>query len=170
MFFVHLHLYLNQLKQKNTINMESKTAKWFEVRVNYDKQLGEGESAHMPELYVVDALSFGEAEERVTKEIMPFVSGNFEVKAISPATYSEVFFSSSTTDDYWYKAKLQFIILDEKSGKEKRANVTYLIQADTLNGAVKNVEEIMQGSAQQYVIANISETKVMDVFVHQAKI
>lgn len=149
--------------------MESRTAKWFEVRVSYEKQLGEGESAHMPELYVVDALTFGEAEETVTREVMPFVAGNFEVKAIAPATYSEVFFSESTTDSYWYKAKLQFIILDEKTGKEKRANVTYLIQAETLNEAVKNVEEIMRGTAQEYVIANISVTKIMDVFVHENK-
>lgn len=98
--------------------MKSRTAKWFEVRVSYEKQLGEGEKAHMPELYVVDALTFGDTEETITKEIMPFVSGNFEVKAISPASYSEVFFSDSTTDDFWYKVKLQFIILDERTGKE----------------------------------------------------
>lgn len=149
--------------------MKSRTAKWFEVRVSYEKQLGEGEKAHMPELYVVDALTFGEAEETITKEIMPFVSGNFEVKAISPASYSEVFFSDSTTDDFWYKVKLQFIILDEKTGKEKRANVNYLIQAATLNGAVKNIEEVMSQSIQQYVIANITETKIMDVFTHQVE-
>lgn len=100
---------------------------------------------------------------------MPFVSGNFEVKAISPASYSEVFFSDSTTDDFWYKVKLQFIILDERTGKEKRANVNYLIQAATLNGAVKNIEEVMSQSIQQYVIANITETKVMDVFTHQVE-
>ncbi len=155
-------------KHKKTILMESRTAKWFEVRVSYEKQMGEGEHAHMPELYVVDALTFGEAEERVTKEVMPFVNGNFEVKAIAPAAYSEIFFSNDASESFWYKVKLQFIILDEKSGKEKRANITYLVQAGTLNGAVRNVEEIMQGSMQQFAIANISETKVMDVFVHQA--
>lgn len=149
--------------------MESRTAKWFEVRVSYQKQLGEGEHAHMPELYVVDALSFGEAEEIVTREIMPFVTGFFEVKAIQPATYNEVFFSENAAASFWYKVKLQFIILDEKSGKEKRATITYLVQAESLNAAVKNVEEIMRGTAQEYVIANISETKIMDVFIHENK-
>lgn len=121
------------------------------------------------EYYVVDALSFGEAEETITKEMSAYISGEFEVKNITPATYHEIFFSENDNDDRWYKAKLQFITIDEKTEKEKRNSVTYLVQAATLNGAVKNVDEVMNGTMIDYVISNISETKFMDVFEHAAK-
>ena len=121
------------------------------------------------ENYVVDALSFGEAEEKITEEMSAYISGEFEVKNITPAAFHEIFFSENDNDDRWYKAKLQFITIDEKTEKEKRNSVTYLVQAATLNGAVKNVDEVMNGTMIDYVISNISETKFMDVFEHAAK-
>lgn len=120
------------------------------------------------ELYVVDALSFGEAEEAVTREMQAYVSGEFNVKNISPANYGEIFFSDNDGDDRWYKAKLTFITLDEKTAKEKRSNVNYLVQAATFNVAVKNIEAVMGTTAIDYMIANISETKIMDVYEHNA--
>ena len=89
------------------------------------------------------------------------------MKNINPAAYGEIFFSENANDDRWYKAKLTFITLDEKTEKEKRSTVTYLVQASTFNGAVKNVEEVMSGTMIDYVIANISETKIMDVYEHK---
>lgn len=118
------------------------------------------------EYYVVDALSFGEAEETITKEMSSYISGEFEVKNITPAVFHEIFFSDNDNDDRWYKAKLQFITIDEKTDKEKRTSVTYLVQASTLNSAIKNIDEAMGGTMLDYVISNISETKFMDVFEH----
>jgi len=128
----------------------------------------DGMTKKVPELYVVDALSFGEAEEAITREMSAYVSGEFEVKNINPAAYHEIFFSENDNDDRWYKAKLSFIPIDEKTEKEKRSTVIYLVQAATFNGAVKNIEEVMGGTMIDYVIANISETKIMDVYEHQA--
>jgi len=149
--------------------MKSRTAKWFETSIRYDKTLEDGMPKKVTELYVVDALSFGEAEETITKEMSAYISGEFEVKNITPATYSEIFFSENANDDRWYKAKVSFIVIDEKTEKEKRTSVTYLVQAATFNGAVKNIEEVMGGIMMDYVIANISETKIMDVYEHRAK-
>lgn len=149
--------------------MKSRTAKWFETSIRYDKTLEDGMPKKVTELYVVDALSFGEAEETITKEMSAYISGEFEVKNITPATYSEIFFSENANDDRWYKAKVSFIVIDEKTEKEKRTSVTYLVQAATFNGAVKNIEEVMGGIMMDYVIANISETKIMDVYEHRTK-
>ncbi len=149
--------------------MRSRTANWFECVVRYERQMEDGMNKKVSELYVVDALSFGEAEERITGEMSAYVSGEFEVKNITPAAYGEIFFSENDNDDRWYKAKLSFITIDEKTEKEKRSTVTYLVQAATFNGAVKNIEEVMSGSLVDYVIANISETKIMDVYEHQTK-
>ena len=149
--------------------MRSRTTNWFECTVRYDRQMEDGMTKKVPELYVVDAMSFGEAEEAVTKEMASYVSGDFEVKNINPAPYHEIFFSENDNDDRWYKAKLSFITIDEKTEKEKRTTVTYLVQASTFNGAVKNIEEVMSGTMIDYVIANIQETKIMDVFEHGSR-
>lgn len=98
-----------------------------------------------------------------------FVSGEFNVKNITPANYGEIFFSDNANDDKWYKAKLTFITRDEKTGKDKRSNTNYLVQAGSFNAAVKNVEQVMGTTMVDYVIANIAETKIMDVYEHQAK-
>ena len=149
--------------------MRSRTANWFETKVRYDKTMEDGQPKKVIESYVVDALSFGEAEERITEEMSVYISGEFDVKAITPASYSEVFFSENANDDRWYKTKLQFITIDEKTEKEKRTSVYYLVQAANINGAVKNVDEVMGGTMIDYAIASINETKIMDVFEHQAK-
>jgi len=85
------------------------------------------------------------------------------------APYGEIFFSEQELADRWYKAKLQFITIDEKTEKEKRSNVTYLVQAGSLNGAVKNIDEVMGGTMIDYAIASVVETALMDVFEHVAK-
>jgi hypothetical protein len=90
------------------------------------------------------------------------------VKNITPATYGEIFFSDNANDDRWYKTRLQFITIDEKTEKEKRSTVTYLMQAATINGAIKNIDEVMKDTMIDYVIAGVSETKVMDVYEHKA--
>ena len=149
--------------------MRTRTAQWFETRVRYDKMMEDGQQKKVIEQYVVDALSFGEAEERITKEMSHYISGEFEVKAITPASYGEIFFSDAESDDRWYKAKLSFITIYEKTDTEKRTSVTYLVQGGTVQSAVKNVEEVMNGTAIDYVIAAVTETKIMDVFEHTAQ-
>ena len=97
--------------------MRSRTANWFETTVRYERQTEDGQKK-VNETYVVDALTFGEAEEVITKEMEPYVSGDFNVKSISPASYGEIFFSDNENDSHWYKAKLAFVVVDEKTAKE----------------------------------------------------
>jgi hypothetical protein len=129
----------------------------------------DGMQKKVKENYVVDALSFTEAEQRIMEEMSSYISGAFDVADIKKASYKEVFFSDEETADRWYKAKLQFITIDEKTEKEKRSNVNYLVQAGSLNGAVKNIDEVMGGTMIDYVIASVSETTLMDVFEYKKK-
>ena len=116
------------------------------------------------ENYTIDALSFTEAEQRIMEEMSSYISGEFNIKDIKIAPYKEIFFADTDTADRWYKTKLQFITIDEKTEKEKRSNVNYLVNAGTLNGAVKNIDEVMGGTMIDYVIASVAETTIMDVF------
>ena len=118
---------------------------------------------------MVDALSFTEAEQRIMEEISSYISGEFEVKDIKKATYGEIFFSDEEMADKWYRVKVQFITIDEKTEKEKRSSVNYLVQAGTLNGAVKNLDEVMGGTMIDYVTSAVTETTLMDVFEYKKK-
>ena len=143
--------------------MRSKTAEWFECKVRYDKTADDGALKKITELYTVDALSFTEAESRVTEEMLSFISGAFEVADIRKAAYKEVFFADSDAADKWYKVRMQFIIIDEKTDKEKRSTVNYLFNAGSIEAAVKDVIEVMASTMIDYVITAVTETQIMDV-------
>ena len=85
------------------------------------------------------------------------------------ASYREVFFSDKDDDDCWYKAKLQFIIIDDKSNKEKRSNVTYLVQAKSMRSAMNNIGDVMDKTMIDYEVMGLSKTNVYDVFEHKTK-
>ena len=149
--------------------MRSRTAIWFECRIRYEKTMEDGMQKKVTENYVVDALSFSEAEERITEEMSAYISGEFEVKDISLAPFGEIFFDEKPSADRYYKVKLAFLTIDEKSGNEKRQNVTYLAHAENFNQAVKNVDEVMGGTMIDYEIISIAETQIMDVFEYHPK-
>ena len=94
--------------------------------------------------------------------------GEFKVTGIAQAAYGEIFFSDAETDDRFFKTNLQFITLDEKTQKEKRSNVNYLVQAHTLQQAVEHIQEVMGTTMIDYAIAAVQETSIMDVFEHNA--
>ena len=144
--------------------MRSRTAIWFECKIQYEKMMEDGLQKKVVETYTIDALSFTEAEQRIMEEMSSYISGEFTIKDIKIAPYGEIFFSDEEMADKWYKTKLQFITIDEKTAKEKKSSVNYLVNAGTLNGAVKNIDEVMGGTMIDYIIYSVSETSLMDVF------
>lgn len=150
--------------------MRSRSAQWFECKIKYEKVMEDGLQKQVVEQYVVDALSFAEAEQRITEEMSAYISGEFEVADVKKAAYKEVFFDDdNAASDRWYKAKLDFITIDERTEKEKRSRVTYLVQATNLNRAMKNVDTVMGGTMIDYDAASISDTKLVDVFEYSAE-
>lgn len=149
--------------------MRSRTSEWYLCKIRYDRTMEDGMTRAVTEQYVIDALSFSEAEVRITESMGSYISGEFDIKDITMCPFKEVFFSDEETADKWYKAKLQFITLDEKTEKERRSNVLYLVQAGSFNGAVKNIDEVMRGTMIDYRIVAVQETTVFDVFEYEAK-
>ena len=147
--------------------MRSRTAQWFECKIRYEKVQEDGLQKKVTESYVVDALSFTEAEERIIEEMASYISGEFKVADIKQAPYKEIFFSDNEMDDKWYKAKLAFITIDEKTEKEKRSNVNYLVQAGSFGSAMRAIDDVMGGTMIDYVILSIAETTLWDVFEYK---
>lgn len=148
--------------------MRQRTGTFFTCKVKYEKMMEDGLVKSVTEQYVVEAMSFAEAEERITKEMQTYISGEFGVEDISKGQFREVFFSDTDDDDKWYKAKLAFITIDERTEKEKRTNIVYLVQAGSLNGAIKNVDDVMGTTMIYYDSLAVQETPIMDLFEHKA--
>ena len=141
---------------------------WFECKVKYEKTQENGAVKKVTEPYLVDAINFTEAERRIIEEITPFMTGVFEVSDIKRARYAEIFEApGDDSADRFFRAKLVFITLDEKSGKEKKSSQNLLIQAADLRDAIKRLDEGMKGSMMDYTIASVAETLIMDVFHYQ---
>lgn len=150
----------------NGSSLRSRTGTWFECKVRYEKTQEDGSEKMVNKQYVVDALSFTEAEASIIDNMSVYVSGEFKVANINPANYNEIFFSGNDDDDLWFKARLAFITIDEKKDKEKRTYVNYLIQAKCIERAKRYVDEVMGKTMNDYELKSLSETKIFDVFEH----
>lgn len=142
---------------------------WFECKIRYEKTMENGMNRKVTEAYLVDALSFTEAEARIIEEMTPFISGEFTVTDIKRSVYSELFPCKEESADRWFKCKLIFITLDEKSGAEKKSSNQVLVQAADLRDAVKKLDEGMKGTMADYQIASVAETAIMDVYPYTAE-
>lgn len=141
-------------------------AQWIEVRVRYERMMENGIVKKVTEPYLADALSCTEAEARVTEELTPFISGEFRVTAVTVTKISEIFWDE--TGDKFYKVKVNFITLDEKSGTEKKTANFILVQASSFRQAYDNFIEGMKNTMADYEIEQICETKIMDVYQYNA--
>ncbi|MBO5887779.1 MAG: DUF4494 domain-containing protein [Bacteroidaceae bacterium] len=139
-------------------------SEWFECKVRYDKTLENGLIKKVTETYLVDALSFTEAEKRFIEEITPFMTGEFIVTDIKRARISELFDSEDLSDDRWFRARIAYITLDEKTGVEKRTAQNVLIQANDFHKAINRLDEGMKGTLGEWVIVTVTETAIIDVF------
>jgi hypothetical protein len=150
---------------------------WFQCKISYEKADNDGLLKKVTEPYLVDALSFTEAEARIIEEMRPYISGEFTVTDIKRARFWDTFFNE--TGEKYYKVKIIITIFDDNAGKdgsrdkstykEKKTALQILAQASTVLDAVKVVEEGMAGSMQDYELSAVVETTLMNVFPYVPK-
>jgi len=135
---------------------------WFEVGVKYSKMGEDGREKKVTEVYLIDAVTFGEAETRAYKELVNIVSGEFKVMKISRTNLSEII--PDANGDRWFKGKVTFISFDETSGKEKRISQFVLCYADSVDSADKKIKDAMKSMMADFEITAIAESPIVDVF------
>ena len=142
---------------------------WFECKVSYERQADSMGMKKVSESYLVDALSFTEAEERIIKEVRPFVSvGELDVVNIRRARIAELFLNDEAEDDRYFRAKVNFITVDEKSGSEKKTSATMIVKSDSLPNAVTELKAQLDSQMASYEIAAVTDTQILDVFQYEA--
>ncbi len=139
---------------------------WYECRVKYEKTLETGTNKKVTEAYLVDAMSFTEAENRIIEEMTPMITGEFEVTAVKKDRIAELF--TDEAGDRWYRCKVMFITVDEKTLQEKKSASIMLVQASDFQTAVKNLNENMRDTMSDWEINAITETTLMDVYMFDA--
>lgn len=135
---------------------------WFECKVEYTKLLETGLQKRVNEPYLVDAMSFTEAEARFIEEVAPFISADFKISAVKRTKFTEIVYDE--TGDKWYSVKINIITIDEVSGKEKKQSMLTLVQASNFQNAVDNFMAFMKGTISDFDMVNVTETAIMDVF------
>jgi len=135
---------------------------WFECKIRYEKLDDKGKGKKVTETYLVDALSFSEAEERISKEVAPYMSGEFSVSGIKKAGINEIF--PSDEGDRWYKCKVNFISIDEVKATEKKITSNILVLGSTIKEAWGHLESALKDTMSDYVVPTITETTIMDIF------
>lgn len=145
------------------------TNQWFEIKVKMDVMQEDGTTKSMPFRYIVDALNFTEAEARVIEEVKPYTSGSLDVEVEKKVRLAEIFPSTDEVDDKWYKVKLLYVTIDEKTHTEKETPANILVQAGDFHKAVKNLEKGMSGSLMDWRIVKLEETQIVDVFAYKRK-
>ncbi len=135
---------------------------WYECKVKYRKTHESGEQKQTTETYLLDAVSYTEAEARISEEMAAYTSEEFMIMNIKVANLAEIHpFENS---DRWFKVKISLIAYDDKSGKEKKSNMYMLIQANDVKEAFENTNQAMQNTMGEYTIPAISESNILDVF------
>ena len=146
--------------------MKSKVSKYYEVKIQYQKMQEDGKEKKVTEQYVVEALSFTEAESRIAEEMLPYTDGDLDVVSEKIAPYNEIFLSDNSTDDKWFVSKVGFITLDEKTAKEKKQTFRYLVQARTSELAMDYTKEMFSHGMSDYSIDSVQDTPTLNVFLH----
>lgn len=138
-------------------------ALWFECKVRFDKMMENGSvKKKVTESYLVDALSFTEAEARIIEECKPYISGDFSIPAIKKTNIAEIFFNNCA--DKWWSVKYNIITIDEKSAKERRTAVYVMVQADSQQEATDTFNKGMKGTMADFEIEKVAETKIIDIY------
>ena len=143
--------------------MKQISGMWFECKVRYEQTQEDGTDKTVTETYVYKAADFGDAYDKATKDMSTFISGEFGITGMKIAQYGEVFIQDEITEEQFYRVKVNFIVLDEKTNKEKKIAQYYLVNADSVEKARKYTDTALSQTMADFIIVSVQETMIIDV-------
>jgi len=135
---------------------------WFECKVKYVKIDDDGRERKVNEVYLVDAVTFTDAETRIIQNVQQMVRGEFVVDNIKKSNIVEIF--PHEEGEWWYKAKIGIVTIDEKAGKEKKINNYFLVAADDIKQALQRLEDGLSYILVPYQTTSLAICNIVDVF------
>jgi hypothetical protein len=135
---------------------------WFECKVKYVKIDDDGRERKVSEVYLVDAVTFTDAETRIIQQLQTMVRGEFTVDNIKKSNIIEIF--PHEVGEWWYKAKIGIVTIDDKAGKEKKINNYFLVAADDIKQALQRLEDGLSYILVPYQTTSLAVCNIIDVF------
>ena len=143
--------------------MKQISGMWFECKVRYEQTQEDGTDKTVTETYVYKAADFGDAYDKATKDMSTFISGEFGITGMKIAQYGDVFIQDERTEEKFYRVKVNFIVRDEKTNKEKKIAQYYLVNADSVEKARKYTDTALSQTMADFIIVSVQETMIIDV-------
>lgn len=136
-------------------------ASWYQVKIRFQKEDSAGKLLTINETYLFDAVSYTEAEANGYKRIVTGAS-DFSVTAINRMRLADLF--TYEDGEKWFKAKVIYFSVDEKSGKEKKVVNYMLVNADGIDQALSRITESLRNMLIPYETTDINLTPILEVF------
>lgn len=143
------------------------TPKHFEIKTTYERAGEKGLNTKVNEVFLMTDYTFKAVEERITRELAPQVTGEFNISKIEVKSYSEIINTEDESADRWFKCKIAMSFIDEVSGKEKKTNVLFLVKAESVDDAIKRTHKFMETCVSDYEIALVVESPIVDIFGYE---
>ncbi|MBN3520157.1 DUF4494 domain-containing protein [Algoriphagus lutimaris] len=138
---------------------------WFLCKVKYAKENEEGLLKNISEQYLVDAVSFTEAEAIIYDRLGSQIRGDFQVTSLSKSNIVDVFFFEDA--DIWYKCKVSYLVSDGESGKEKKVTQYMIVTASDVKEAYDRIQESLSNMLVSFRVPDIVESPIVEVFPYE---
>jgi hypothetical protein len=145
------------------------TPKHFEIKTTYERARENGLNTKVNEVFLMDDYTFKGVEERITEELAPMVTGEFNISKIEVKDYSEIINTEDDNADRWFKCKIAMILLNEVTAKEKKTNLLYLVKAGSAEDVIKRTHQYLESCVCDYEIALVTESPIVDFFAYEQR-
>lgn len=143
------------------------TPKHFEIKTTYERAGEKGFNTKVNEVFLMTDYTFKAVEERITEELAPQVTGEFNISKIEVKNYSEIINTEDESADRWFKCKITMVTIDKVSAKEKKTSLLYLVKAESVDDAIKRTHKFMESYVYDYEIALVTESPIVDIFGYE---
>ncbi|GAB3331683.1 DUF4494 domain-containing protein [Marivirga atlantica] len=140
---------------------------WFLCKVKYQKEDENGRLKSVTEPYLVDAVSFTEAETRIYEEMGERVRGEFMITGISKSKIIDVF--NYEDIDIWFKCKVVYYVAEE-SGKEKKIVNQMIVTAHNVKEAYDRIYESLNNMLVSFQVPEVIESPIIEVFNYAGEV
>ena len=141
---------------------------WFECKVTYERPGDKGTNTKVNESYLMKDFTFKSVEKRLTLELQPFVTGEFNINEMKRVKYGEIVDTQDETADKWYKCKIVLVTIDEASAKEKKTPVLLLVKAESVPDAISRLNIHKKSSVMDYELTSVNNSPIVDIFQYEA--
>ncbi len=135
---------------------------WYNCKVKSNKQAEDGSVKQGTEVFLIDAVTYTEAEARMNEIAARDIHGEFLITHITKTNIGEVIPDEDSFT--WFKAKVVYVTVDADTEKEMKINTYLLVAAQHIKQVFEKIEDHFRGTMVPYEIPSITQTPIVEVY------